>query len=291
MIERRLLIVLFLVAFACPAPGGPPPDGAKGLLFIIGGGDRPEAMMGRFAQLVRVAGSGRVLVLPNASAEPQTSGPEMAAELRGLGLAAEPLLLSREEADRPESLKALEGTIGVYFTGGVQSRITAALRGTAFHRGLLALYERGGVIGGTSAGAAIMSEVMITGDERRPVEDGRAFETIEAGNVVTAPGLGFLKEAVIDQHFATRKRHNRLISVVAERPGLVGVGVDESTAAVIHAGGLLEVVGEKSVIVMDAGRARIRVEPSGGIGIEGLVLHVLRPGDLFDLGTRKAVAR
>jgi len=286
MIKRRILIALLFLA-----AGGFLPAGAEGTLFIIGGGDRPESMMRRYAQLVKASGPGKVIVIPNASSEPVTSGPEMAAELRGLGLEAEPLLLTREEADRPGSLTALEGASGVYFTGGDQSRITAALQGTAFHRGLLALYESGAVIGGTSAGAAIMSEVMITGDERRKVEDGHAFETIEPANVVTVPGLGFIREAVIDQHFATRKRHNRLISVIAERPGLLGIGIDESTAAVVHAGGKLEVVGEKNIIVMDAIGARIRLDPGRGIGIDGLVLHVLRPGDLFDLGTRKAVAR
>jgi cyanophycinase len=281
----------FLITLAGLAAAGPLLADAKGALFIIGGGDRPESMMRRFAQLVKAAGPGKVIVIPNASSEPQTSGPEMAAELRGLGLEAEPLLLTREEADRPGSLTALEGASGVYFTGGDQSRITAALQGTAFHRGLLALYERGAVIGGTSAGAAIMSEVMITGDEKRKVEDGHEFETIEPGNVVTVPGLGFIKEAVIDQHFATRKRHNRLISVVAERPGLLGVGIDEATAAVISAGGLLEVVGERNIIIMDAGRARVRLEPGRRLGIDDLVLHVLLPGDLFDLKTRKAVGR
>lgn len=286
MITRLFVPALISLVFALPVPAG-----VRGTLFIIGGGDRPEAMMRRFADLVKAAGPGKVVVIPNASSEPETSGPEMAAELRGLGLAAEPLLMTREEADRPASLTALEGASGVYFTGGDQSRITAALQGTAFQRGLLALYEKGAVIGGTSAGAAVMSEVMITGDERRAVEDGHAFETIEAGNVVTKPGLGFIKDAVIDQHFATRKRHNRLISVVAEHPELLGVGIDEATAAVIHAGGLLEVVGEKTVIVLDAAPARVRREPAGGVGIDGLVLHVLRPGDLFDLGTRKAVAR
>jgi len=284
--KRLLVFALISLAIALPVLAD-----AKGTLFIIGGGDRPESMMRRYAQLVRAAGSGKVIVLPNAGAEPQTSGPEMAAELRGLGLEAEPLLLTRAEADRPESLKILEGASGVYFTGGIQSRVTAALQGTAFHRGLLELYAGGAVVGGTSAGAAIMSEVMITGDEMRKVEEGHEFETIEPGNVVTVPGLGFIKEAVIDQHFATRKRHNRLISVIAEHPGLLGIGIDESTAAVVHAGGLLEVVGEKNVIVIDAGRARVRLEPSGGIGIDDLVLHVLRPGDLFDLKTRKAAAR
>ena len=286
MTKRLVWVALISLAIAHPALAE-----AKGTLFIIGGGDRPESMMRRYAALVHASGAGKVIVLPNAGAEPQVSGPEMAAELKGLGLEAESLLLSREEADRPESLKILDGASGIYFTGGIQSQVTDALYGTAFHRKLLELYEKGAVVGGTSAGAAIMSEVMITGDEKRKVEEGREFETIEPGNVVTVPGLGFMREAVIDQHFATRKRHNRLICVVAEHPGLVGIGIDESTAAVIHPGGLLEVVGEKNIIVMDARGAQVRLEPGRGIGVNGLVLHVLLPGDMFDLKTRKAVTR
>jgi cyanophycinase len=130
---------------------------------------------------------------------------------------------------------------------------------------------------------------MITGDEERKVEEGHEFETIEAENVVTTEGLGFLKTAIIDQHFVARKRLNRLISLVAEKPALLGVGIDESTAIIVDPGQVFEVIGVGSALVLDGSRAGIRVSPNRRIGFSGMILHSLLPGDRFDLAGRKAV--
>ncbi len=262
----------------------------KGFLFIIGGGDRPESMMRRFVELANQRGTGKIVIFPMASAEPEKVGAEQAAELRKLGAkSAESFNLTREEARQEGRANVLEGAGGVFFSGGVQTRLTDILFGTPLHQRLLDFYEAGGVIGGTSAGAAVMSEIMITGDERREVKEGHEFETIEAGNVVTAPGLGFIRTAIVDQHFVTRKRHNRLISLMAEHPELLGIGVDESTAAVIHPDNILEVVGKKCIIVYDARSASITLKPDGSVSIYDLSLHVFGPGDRFDLTARKVV--
>jgi cyanophycinase len=142
---------------------------------------------------------------------------------------------------------------------------------------------------GTSAGAAVMSEVMITGEERRKVEEGHEFETLEAANIVTSEGLGFISTAIIDQHFVTRKRHNRLISLVAEKPSLLGIGIDEETAIIVAPDQTFEVVGRKSVVVYDGFRADTAVTPSGLIALRGGAMHVLVEGDRFDLRARKTV--
>jgi cyanophycinase len=165
----------------------------------------------------------------------------------------------------------------------------AVLRGTPVHRALVELYEKGCVMAGTSAGAAVMSEVMITGDEHRRVKEGHEFETLEAGNIVTEEGLGFVRTAVIDQHFVTRKRLNRLISVIAERPQLLGIGIDEETAIVVSPDEKFEVVGNKQVVIFDAARASMTITPAKAIGFRGLVMHVLLAGDVFDLAKREAV--
>jgi cyanophycinase len=207
--------------------------------------------------------------------------------LKGLGArSVEFRILTREQAGTPEAAAILDGVGGVYFTGGDQARVTKALLGTPVQRKLLEIYGNGAVIGGTSAGAAIMSEVMITGDEVKKPESGHEFETIEAGNVITTPGLGFIRSAVIDQHFATRKRHNRLISVLAEHPDLLGIGIDESTAIIVRPDETFEVVGEKDVVVYDPGRAKFEIRPNKAIGVTGMTVHVLLPGAVYDLKTR-----
>ena len=263
---------------------------AKGYLFIIGGGDRPESMMRRFVELASHFGSGKIVIFPMASSVPAETGPGLAAEFKSCGAReAEYHVLTREQALKEESVKILNDVGGVYFSGGDQSRQMDVLRNTPIHRKLLELYENGCVIGGHSAGAAVMSEVMITGEEQKKVDEDHKFETIEAGNIITVEGFGFLKTAIIDQHFATRKRHNRLISLVAEKPLLLGIGIDESTAIIVNPGGILDVVGEKNVVIYDASKAKIKIMPSLAIGFTGMTMDVLLPGDRFDLTARKPV--
>jgi cyanophycinase len=155
-------------------------------------------------------------------------------------------------------------------------------------RRLLELYQEGCVMAGTSAGAAVMSEIMITGEERRKAEEGHEFETLEAENIVTVEGLGFLKTVIIDQHFTTRKRHNRLISLVAEHPRLLGIGIDEETAVVVGPDDHFEVIGNRNVVVYDASKASVTITPAKAVSFRGMRMDVLVAGDRFDLEKRKA---
>ncbi len=279
---RAALAALLLILPLC-ALAGP-----KGHLFIVGGGDWPEGMMNRFVDLAGRFGTGRIVILPMASSVPEESAAEETDGFRKLGAKdVVTHMLTREQALKPESAALLDGAGGVFFSGGDQSRLTAVLLDTPVHRKLLELYERGAVIGGTSAGAAVMSEVMITGDEVRKPEAGREFETLQAANVVTARGFGFVRKAVIDQHFVTRKRHNRLISLLAEHPDLLGVAIDESTAVLVRPDETFEVVGAKQVLVFDPAGAKFRILPNANISFTGLVLHALTDGQTFDLKTRK----
>jgi len=262
----------------------------KGHLFIIGGGQRPESMMKRFIESARRVGSGKIIIFPMASSVPEEVGPEQAAQLKNYGAQeVEFHILSREQASEPEAVKILDNVGGVFFSGGVQSRLADILLNTPVHKRLLELYEEGAVIGGTSAGAAVMSEIMITGDERREVTEDHAFETIEADNIVTEQGLGFIKSAIIDQHFIRRKRHNRLISLITEKPELLGIGIDESTAILVNPDQTFEVIGSHSVIVYDASRAQIRIHPSRSISSFDMKMHILNPGDRFNLETKEVI--
>jgi cyanophycinase len=266
--------------------------GPKGHLFIIGGGDWPEGMMNRFIDLARSFGTGRIVIFPMASSVPGETAAEESADLKKLGAKdVSVCILTREQALKPESAGVLDGAGGVFFSGGDQSRLTAVLLDTPVHEKLLDLYDRGAVIGGTSAGAAVMSEVMITGDEVRKVEEGHEFETIQAKNIITARGFGFIRNAIVDQHFVTRKRYNRLFSLLAEHPGLLGIAIDESTAALVQPDGTFEVVGVKQIIVCDPAGAKYRILPDRTIGFTGLVMHALTAGDVFDMKTRVVGAR
>ena len=281
---RCLLIVMIFgsVLYAQAAP--------KGYLFIIGGGSRSENMMKKFVELASGVKSGRIVVLPMAGATPDESGKSMVDEFKKLGAKDSAYFnLTRDQALKPETSAILDDAGGVYFTGGDQARVTKALLDTPVHHKLLEIYENGAVIGGTSAGAAIMSGIMITGDEKRPPAAGREFETLEAGMILTPPGLGFIRTAIVDQHFATRKRHNRLISLVAENPKMLGIGIDEATAVIMNPDGTFDVIGDKDVIVYDPASARVSAAPGTIIGLTGMIMHVLRPGAKFDLKTRKVL--
>lgn len=285
-------LAMLAVSIEGSDPAGPDLDRPQGRLFIIGGGDRPAAMMKRFTDLAASFQTGKIVVFTMASSVPAETGPGLVEEFRALGApAAEFHHLTREQALASESVRLLDGAGGVFFSGGDQSRHTAVLLDTPLHGALVEFYVRGGVVGGTSAGAAVMSAVMITGDEKRRPGKGREFETIEVENVVTARGLGFLDGAVIDQHFVRRKRHNRLLGVLADHPDLLGIGIDESTAILIEPDRTFEVVGERSVLVFDASGAGFQITPAGTVGAEGIVLHILTEGRRFDLLGRKVVRR
>ena len=275
--------LLLGVATLSSAAGPPRP---KGHLLMIGGGPRPPEIMGKFRELAGGARA-RVLVFPQASSRAE-AGPELQAELRDLGL-GEVVLMSvdRAQADGEEAVRRMDGASGVYFGGGDQSQLTGLIKGTRIEARLHELYRAGAVIAGTSAGAAVMSRLMITGDERRPYSKEDAFQTIESGDVVTGEGFGFLEDVVVDQHFVRRRRHNRLLSVVLENPRLAGVAIDESTAVWVRPDRTFEVIGDGPVLVYDAGSAQVEHDAGYGLRGAGLRLHVLRRGSLFDLDTRE----
>ncbi len=286
--KKNLLIlgiVFFVLTFFLHAT-----HETKGYLFIIGGGHRSETMMKRFIDLANQSNNPKIVIFPMASGSPEESGQSMVEEFKEIGMTdVEYHVLSREQALQKENKKILDNASCVYFTGGDQSRLTKALVDTPIHKKLLEIYEKGVVIGGTSAGAAVMSEIMITGDEKREVEEGHAFEKILADNIVTTPGFGFIKTAIIDQHFVTRRRHNRLISLIAENPRLLGIGIDESTAIIVKPDETFEVIGEQNVIVYDASKAKMDILTSQIISGFHMIMHILKPGDEFNLKSKSPI--
>ena len=263
-----------------------PDDRPRGSLVIVGGGDRPEGLMRRFVDLAGGPGKARVAVVPNASSEPEATGRELVAELEGLGAGAFVYHLNRAQAATDSAARRLDSVTGIWFSGGDQALVTDALAGTAALRAMQRRYKAGAVVGGTSAGAAIMSDSMITGDQTPPGDTtgyyGDEYPAIARRRVEIVPGLGFLRTAIVDQHFIRRERHNRLMSAVLERPALLGVGIDESTALEVMPDGRWRVLGESAVVIYDARQARVTERGRPVLGAMGLRLHVVPAGGLFD---------
>jgi len=255
---------------------------ARGHLLLCGGGELPSGYWTRFLELAG-GPTAPIVVLPTASERPE-AGPEYQAELVGAGATRVQwlALATAEDAHRPDFVAAIRGARGLFLTGGDQNRITAALRGTPAGEALAAVYASGGVVGGTSAGTACLSDPMITGEGD--------FATLAAGSVGRAPGLGLLPGVLLDQHFVARKRQNRLLVSVLESRDLLGVGVDERTVLWVKPDGNYEVFGEGWVEIYDAAEATIRgAGESAGtpLAVDGVRLHLLVGGDRFDPAARR----
>ncbi|MCF0175663.1 MAG: cyanophycinase [Bacteroidales bacterium] len=221
---------------------------AKGTLVIQGGGERvpiiPETIV------AKAGGNGsKILVVPFASGYADEVGPYQATEFEKCGASADYILCTKEEIDSPGSLAKLDGVTGIFFSGGDQNRLFAFLNGTKFMDGIRQIYAEGGVISGTSAGAAVMSRIMLTGNAIGDNSDD--FTYVRPNTVETAEGFGFLNNVIVDQHFAARKRQNRLISVLIDNPQYRGVGIDESTAIVVNPDSSFDVIGVGSVYVFE----------------------------------------
>lgn len=210
----------------------------------------------------------QVVVMPQASA--QSDGSSSAAMWKELG-AKSVTIFKLDDAD---SVKAIASANLIWMGGGDQNRLTKALATTKIPDLIRTRFRDGTVVGGTSAGAAVLSQVMITGEAD--------LKIVQRGATQTADGLALWPRAIVDQHFVRRQRFNRLLSAVLDRPELVGVGIDESTAA-IWRGSKLEVVGAAQVLIIDARKAKISAGKAGDLGAAtGAQLHVLTNGMTFD---------
>jgi cyanophycinase len=264
---------------------------ARGNLFIVGGGEQSPQLVEEFVALAGAPGGARIAVIPMASEEAEATGIEKAEELREFGATAWVVNLTRDEALDPASRGTLDSATGIWFTGGDQARLAPVLLGTPALAAMKARYLAGAVVGGTSAGAAIMSDSMLTGNQRRPDSlgyYGDEYPAIARATIEVVPGLGFLHGAIVDQHFIRRERHNRLLSVVLERPGLLGVGIDEGTALLVQPDGRWRVLGASAVEVIDGRRATVTGPAAPLLGAINLRLFLLPAGSRFDPRSGKA---
>ena len=233
-----LAVAISVLLSSCATSGEP---GSSGSLVIVGGGRIPDTIRDRFMALAG-GKAARLVIIPTASsaADKREEDEGYLEPWRKYGPEKLTLLhtRSRVTADDPAFVKPITDATAVWFDGGDQVELMAPYRGTAVEREFKALLARGGVIGGSSAGAAVMSDVMIEGGNPK-AQVGRGF--------------GFVTSAVFDQHFLKRNRINRLLGVLADRPHLIGLGIDEGTAFV-RQGDKWSVLGRSFVLACEAGK-------------------------------------
>jgi cyanophycinase len=258
----------------------------RGTLLIVGGGSQPDELVARFIALAGGVGHTRIAVIPMASEEAQATGDEKVEDLKQRGADAFVLNLTKAQAESDSAVHLLDRVTGIWFSGGDQARLTAVLLGTPTLTAIKARYEAGAVVGGTSAGAAIMSDSMITGNQYREPPDtngyyGDDYPRVARHMTEVVQGFGFLHGAIVDQHFIRRERQNRLVSAILERPTLLGVGIDESTALEVGPDGRWRVLGASAVIIYDARGTRITRAgvPLGALDVK---LHLLPAGSTYD---------
>lgn len=260
----------------------------RGQLVIIGGAEEREGECRILREFVRRAGGikARIAVMTAATSLPREVGDDYIRIFERLG--AEDVRVvdteRREDASDPKYQEILQNATGVFFTGGDQARITSLLKDTELDAIIHRRFSEGIVVGGTSAGAAMMPDVMII--------EGDSETNPRVDVVAMGPGMGFLPGIVVDQHFAQRGRLGRLISALAQQPAVLGLGIDENTAVIVN-GNEFEVVGEGAVTVIDESE-KTHDNMDGllkdeALAVCGARLHILPQGYRFNLKTRKPV--
>ena len=264
--RKRVCIAAFVaIVFAASAFG-------QQRLMVVGGGTRPVEATKKFVEWSGGAKS-KILVITWATAEEGSSfDGTKKAFLEANAATVEHAATRPIDADkRAKLVTQIKEATGIYFGGGDQNRIMDVLKDEELLKMLRAKYAAGTPFGGTSAGAAVLSDPMMTGEADLKILDGK--------KVGVRTGLGLISNIMFDQHFLIRQRHNRLFGFVMENPNYLGVGIDEANAVMITDNRNLEVFGNTHVMFIDA---------KGHNG--GMRVNILNPGDWYDLKKRKPVA-
>lgn len=276
--NRRQLIILGAAAlhggaFALPS--------RPGRLVVVGGSEdqiRGKVILNRFLELAG-GSDAKILIMTAATANPLAVWRRYETAFTDLGATQVSHLDigTADDANTPDVVSRILSADGVFITGGDQNRLMGKLLETTASRALhTAFHLRGCCIGGTSAGAAAMSLSMLA--------EGHTPKLPEKDAARLAVGLGFVTSAIIDQHFSERRRLGRLMSVMAQRPDLLGVGIDEDTALVIERGLGIEVIGNGAVTLIDGRHMRTnfqRIDSSAPLEMLGVTMHVLPAGNRY----------
>lgn len=279
-----LRIWFLLIAIGLGVPGQAQQKARpKGSLFIIGGGSRSEALISDLVKTANLQPTDHIIVLPMASAEPVPSFDAIASQI------------SKVAGNKIGSLNFDSGTVNdqkwvdslrraklIYITGGDQNRFMKIVLNTPVYDAIHTAYQNGSTIAGTSAGAAVMSKFMITGQQALGDTTYReTFNKLWNDNIIFEPGLGLLSTVIIDQHFVKRSRYNRLISALNEYPVFDCIGIDEGTALVVHRN-RVRISGDSQVIRLSRPK-KLEATPAGLIKFRKAAFSIFTDGDEFKL--------
>jgi len=266
-----------------------PGAGRPGHLLIIGGAEeklRQRQILSRFATLAGGT-EGRVVIVSTASSLGDEATELYRSLFAALGI---PTIIglrpiTRQEANDPTMAAALDDATGIFMTGGNQLRLSSVIGGTALGRAIIERHRAGAIVAGTSAGASAISSHMVA--------FGTSGTTPKQRMTQMSAGLGLLTGVVIDQHFEQRNRIGRLLALIAQSPALLGMGIDEDTAALVSPSGVLEVIGKGSVTILDPAKLETDaydVKRHRPMMVSGVILHSLPSGYRFDIRRRRLLA-
>lgn len=258
----------------------------RGTLVIIGGAEDRDGECVVLREFLRCSGGmkARIAVMTAATGLPKEVGDEYIQIFKRLGAESVDLVHTpdRRDSECETAIKNIQQATGIFFTGGDQSRIVDFIKGSPLCDAIRQQHEAGAVIGGTSAGAAMMPDQMIVG--------GASVSNPSIDAVSMGPGMGFLPGIVVDQHFAQRGRLGRLLAALVLQPAVLGLGIDEDTAIIVN-GDQFEVVGRGGITVVDESDATHNnlegLLKDEAIAVCGVKLHILPHGYRFNLATRQ----
>lgn len=258
----------------------------RGMIVAIGGAEDKEGNRDILRAFVELAGgaNARIALIPTASSDPEDAANEYTQVFRELGVDEVRVVEARtpEAADSDQAVEVLSNATGIFISGGDQNRLAEIFCGTRSHRCIIERNASGVVVGGTSAGAAIMASHMVGGGE----SGATPFKSMSG----VEEGFGLLHNIVVDTHFGARGRTGRLMAMHAGLPELIAIGLDEDTAAVIDEDMIMQVIGSGAVTIVDGSSIRSDLDDIGDddpIMINGIELHTVTPRYQFDLRARK----
>ncbi len=276
---KRIFLLLISFAFAIAAHA----QNAKGNLFIIGGGDRSDALMQQMLNTANLKPNDYIIVLPMSSEVPDVGFEFFSTQMKKLkeGIAIKNFNFAKHDVNDKKWIDSLTGAKLIYILGGDQNRFMKVVLGTPVYTAIHKAYTNGATIAGTSAGAAVMSKYMITGQHLIDTAAKDGFNKLWDKNIEFSEGLGLLQNTIIDQHFIKRSRYARLISSLGAHPEMICVGIDESTAIVVH-GNNATVVGVSQVVRIANPKA-LSVTATGLIKFNHAEFGVFTEGDVMKI--------